>query len=473
MTQQAFRMVLSLSILSIFALGCGNCNPTNTKLDGGVQQARMHGPGRPGAVRDIVKNAMRVRAPAIEPKATTGSVSQLTQGLSGEDGGRSIDVDFAGTNVNFKNLYFTLGPLFREVYEYDDGGTPINSYISLAYHGALLAILPDGTSSTIYEFTDPLDDERFSSGYSQATNYEGEKMYTPRSLMLGTAVDKIGNIYVSSNGAMDILKFSSDGSRTTFVTLTSGVGDIKIIGYNMFVTLLPYFDTDLATILVPPQVLRIPLATGVPEQIALLPETPNLNGFGAKTVELAYGDGGIHYTYIATTMAYALGVSPENEIYVTSGFSQRVYQMINDGDGGYQTTVYAEGIEGISSISTSPISECLYVTQPAVVLFGESVDASVQYVYERLPKIMAICPGAQVEEFLVLEPYASIDPDEALGGFAFEINNRLVAFGELHTVLVDTNGNLILADPIRNMITAIQVIHQTDGGPDGGSDSGQ
>jgi hypothetical protein len=114
---------------------------------------------------------------------------------------------------------------------------------------------------------------------------------------------------------------------------------------------------------------------------------------------------------------------------------------------------------GVFSITTSPITDWLYVVRPA--LFDFQIQT-----YQSLPAIMTISPEGSAEIFWEMSAYQAIATGDAINGFTITVGDVQVAIAQMITVATDGLGNLIIADPVRNLITSLEV---TAGDQDSGS----
>lgn len=448
-------LLYPIGLLAAYLLACSPppvWNPSGSSSSSGGH--RIQGPGRPGMVAEVVGNATRVRSPALTPKV--GAPSQLTQGLNGEDGGRNLTVDFSGTTVNFSELYFTIPPLKRYVNSTDDAGVA-TTIEEVAFPAVILKILPDGSSETFYTFdTDETEMERFRSGFGGAVMVDGEELYEPRNLVLTTTVDANGDVYLASNGSLEILVFTAQGAmRSIVATLPAPASDLKVHDGYLYASLLPLINDTFTELVAAPVIVRFPVnMSGSLETIATLSNEFERYNQNAKNLEIPDLDGGVHTVYAPTSMVLAIAHDESGTLYVSGGKEGVVYQALPDGG----VTPYLQGLVGITSLTTHPLTSCMYATLPSILIDGRTTDAGTPWLYEEVPRIMALCPDAGSSLFLDVPGYNGMDPELSLNGFGSPLGgNRYVGIGAVSTIGTD-GENLILADPVRSAITAIQVV---------------
>lgn len=416
---------------------------------------RINGPGAPGIRKDIVSNANRVHGPSMLGKGTTIQRSAIAQGLSA-DGGR-VNVDFSGVTPGFSEVYFGLGDLWRDVDYVDDAGV-YHHEADVVVPAALYRVRPDGTSEAIYTFMDTAAEHaRFDAVNNGFIEYGGEELRISRNLVVPTTLDDLGNIYLASNASPEILKFSPSDTgyeRSVFAVLTSNVGDIRFANGRFLVTTLPKFKLDPETLLLPPQVLSLDREGQLLEVIASLPGDVSSYLGLAATYYVSLGDGGVEQISIGTGVVFKLVELPLGDILVTSSYQGTIYRIAPD----RTISAFSTGLRGISSISTSPVTDWLYATLPATILDHSAENAEPSY--GSLPKIVSISPIGETNTFLEMTEYQTINPRVALNGTAYPLPNQpgWIASTEMHTIAADSNGNLILADPVRNAIVAINVL---------------
>jgi hypothetical protein len=415
-------------------------------------------------IHEVVKNALRVRSPAFK---TSPIHAPNPQDLpppptpTNADGGRSVDVDFTGTSVSFTDLFFTVPPLTRATtFTVDDAGV-LRSHDDVPYPASILNVHTDGTVSEYYTFgTDELEMDHFRSGYGGSIPVNGENLIEPRNLVITTSTDQSGKLYFASNSSLEILVFTTNAATSTverqvFTTFPSTVGDIKLTSSYLYASLLPVLNVTLTELVTPPKIVRVPLAGGPMEVIGILPASLDRYRQNAKSIDLPNEDGGVTRSYIPTSISFSMIVEADDSVIVTSGKEGVLYRVSGTG----VVTVMAEGLTGITSISRSPISDCLYATLPSVVDFSPNADGGANAAYLSYPRVKSICPNGEINDFFVLSTYESITPNDALNGFGVATpDGGVIAISAVSTIASDSNGNLILADPVKNSITAIQIV---------------